>query len=554
MSLLTQAARTAVVLGLFIIATTLLPKTASASPVNDDRANAVSLQLGFASTIGNNDATVETSESFTANDPGGQRCSNSSGANPTTGVMMTNTLWWEFSGNGGPVTVSTDESPPSLDTVIAVYEQSGGLLLGCNDDLQPEDPARPNLAGVRVASELVVNTVAGHDYLVQVGGCTSPAPPLVCGPATTGAITIRVSPTPPNDNRAAATPIMAGTSIAATNTGASLEPGEVASCGASLYAKTIWFRYTAPAVGTASFSVAGSQAGIDTVLAVYADNSAIPLGCNDDAIANTFGGSSLPPLQPAGSPVSVTARDYFIQVGGYYDPGFSTIAARHGPLNVQVQFSPDNDLDKDGFQAGVDCNDHDPAIHPGAVEIPNNNVDENCDGVLAFDHDGDGYLARPAGNDCNDAIPTIHPGAVDIPGNGIDENCDGVDSRLPVLNVQFHLSYVKLPHATQITDFIAAAVSARTAIEVRCHGKRCGASSRRLVVARAHQRVSLMNLLEPRSRGGSRAPVTLPAGTRIEARATSPGFIGRDTVYRIVGGRSPAMQGTCLTSTGSHPC
>ncbi|MBN2799494.1 MAG: putative metal-binding motif-containing protein, partial [Deltaproteobacteria bacterium] len=70
-----------------------------------------------------------------------------------------------------------------------------------------------------------------------------------------------------------------------------------------------------------------------------------------------------------------------------------------------------------------DCEDHDPAFHPGATEDDcADPSDYNCDGSVGDDDgDGDGYSAC---HDCNDAAGRVNPGAQEV-CNGIDDDCDG---------------------------------------------------------------------------------------------------------------------------------
>lgn len=95
------------------------------------------------------------------------------------------------------------------------------------------------------------------------------------------------------------------------------------------------------------------------------------------------------------------------------------------------------DEDGDGFGdgpdcRGFDCNDGDRNIHPDAREICGNDIDEDCNGedepcpVDCTDMDGDRYGrgAGCEGGDCDDNDPSVYEGAMEV-CNGKDDDCDG---------------------------------------------------------------------------------------------------------------------------------
>ncbi len=90
------------------------------------------------------------------------------------------------------------------------------------------------------------------------------------------------------------------------------------------------------------------------------------------------------------------------------------------------------DVDGDGYDSaqlgGVDCDDANAAVNPGATDLAGDSSDQNCDGLDGFDGDQDGIAAGWSGGlDCDDTDASVRPGADDASTDGVDQDCSGLD-------------------------------------------------------------------------------------------------------------------------------
>ena len=261
------------------------------------------------------------------------------------------------------------------------------------------------------------------------------------------------------------------------------------------------------------------------------------------------GGTALPGFDfLAANPAVVTfaagetSRTAVVQVlGDQLDEGDETIRViLTDPLNATVgdgeaiatvvdddTVLPDRDAD--GFDDGQDCDDLAPAVHPGAPEVADNGIDENCDGIdtVNFDRDGDGYN-RP--QDCRDGDPAIHPTAPDVPANGVDEDCVGGDADYAVVSagISYEWSFQgrkAWPRLLKVTRVLAGST-----VTITCKGRRKGCPFGSRELEGTGDDLNVKRLFRGKK---------LKRGAKVTIEVTAPGMTAKVVSFKVRDGKSP---------------
>jgi hypothetical protein len=179
--------------------------------------------------------------------------------------------------------------------------------------------------------------------------------------------------------------------------------------------------------------------------------------------------------------------------------------------------------------------------------------------TAAADDDNDGFNARI---DCNDADAAIRPGVLDIPDNGVDENCDGADTVTPppaappvvvagsptsveqiIVTVAYFAKAAK--KTTKFTTLQVKNVPLGATVTVTCKGRGCpsGLRGKGFVKTNAFGTVTLAKFIKK----------ALRTGNRITVVVSKPGAISAVKVVTVRASKKPLIATRCQPPGAPKP-
>ncbi|MDP9294749.1 MAG: MopE-related protein [Actinomycetota bacterium] len=216
--------------------------------------------------------------------------------------------------------------------------------------------------------------------------------------------------------------------------------------------------------------------------------------------------------------------------------GADTDEAHNDFVDIIAECERGIDGDGDGFSSAVDCNDGSANVFPGAPEVFDNGVDENCDGRdnPNLDRDADGF---PQPGDCDDGNAAIRPNALEIRGNALDENCDRRADPFAQLGAVVSNQWAVTRTHARLRTLVVHNAPKGARIVLRCTGRGCPFKrARRRTVPRKLAPIVL-------HRGFRRA--RLRFGTRLQLTITAAETVGRTYTYVVKRGALPTKTTVC---------
>ena len=115
-------------------------------------------------------------------------------------------------------------------------------------------------------------------------------------------------------------------------------------------------------------------------------------------------------------------------------------------------FTVYTDFDNDGFSSETDCDDLNAAINPDAEEVPNNGIDEDCDGadLMTSTKELQGVEIKVFPNPTSDWVYIQHAGSIDLGLQLFDMNgrllidLEVVDGPIDMREMQAGIFFIKV--------------------------------------------------------------------------------------------------------------
>jgi hypothetical protein len=138
----------------------------------------------------------------------------------------------------------------------------------------------------------------------------------------------------------------------------------------------------------------------------------------------------------------------------------------------------------------------------------------------------------------------MNPGAGDIPDNNVDEDCRGGPAPFPLLDSTVAVTFSFSRSFTVFNTLTIRRAKARSTLRMACSGRGCPFRTRTRKLKRNQRALTLTRPLR-RAR--------LRPGARFEVRVTLPGTIGVVARYKVRAGKAPARTDRCFAPGATRP-